>query len=75
MTPVTAVQVTYGVWGLLGGAVIAMIVGFAWGVDHREHDHKAGRRGGLGGTGGDLRRPIYEGTERARASASTRESR
>lgn len=31
MTPVTAGKVTYGVWGLIGGAVIAMIIGFAWG--------------------------------------------
>ena len=31
MTPVTAAKVKYGVWGLIGGAIIAMIVGFAWG--------------------------------------------
>jgi hypothetical protein len=31
MTPVTAAKVKYGVWGLLCGAVIAMIIGFAWG--------------------------------------------
>ena len=31
MTPVTAGKVKYGVWGLIGGAVIAMIIGFAWG--------------------------------------------
>jgi hypothetical protein len=31
MTPVTAGKVKYGVWGLIGGAVIAMILGFAWG--------------------------------------------
>ena len=31
MTPVTAAKVKYGVWGLICGAVIAMIVGFAWG--------------------------------------------
>lgn len=31
MTPVTAAKVKYGVWGLIGGAVIAMIIGFAWG--------------------------------------------
>ncbi len=24
-------KVTYGVWGLIGGAVVAMIVGFVWG--------------------------------------------
>jgi hypothetical protein len=23
--------VKYGVWGLIGGAIIAMIIGFAWG--------------------------------------------
>ena len=31
MTPVTAGKVKYGVWGLIGGAVIAMILGFTWG--------------------------------------------
>jgi hypothetical protein len=31
MTPVTAAKVKYGVWGLICGAVIATIVGFAWG--------------------------------------------
>ena len=32
MTPVTAAKVKYGVWGLICGAIIAMIIGFAWGV-------------------------------------------
>ena len=31
MTPVTAGKVKYGVWGLICGAVIAIILGFAWG--------------------------------------------
>lgn len=31
MTPVTSAKIKYGIWGLLFGAVIAMIVGFAWG--------------------------------------------
>jgi hypothetical protein len=31
MTPVTAGKVKYSVLGLIGGAVIAMIIGFAWG--------------------------------------------
>ena len=31
MTPVTAGQVKYGVWGLICGALIATILGFAWG--------------------------------------------
>ena len=31
MTPVTAVKVKYGVWGLICGGIIAMIIGFAWG--------------------------------------------
>jgi hypothetical protein len=31
MTPVTAGKVKYGVWGLICGAVITMIIGFAWG--------------------------------------------
>jgi hypothetical protein len=31
MKPETAGKVKYGVWGLVVGAVIAMIIGFAWG--------------------------------------------
>jgi len=31
MNPVTAGKVKYGVGGLIGGAIIAMIIGFAWG--------------------------------------------
>ncbi len=31
MKPETAGKVKYGVWGLIFGAVIAMIIGFAWG--------------------------------------------
>jgi hypothetical protein len=31
MKPETAGKVKYGVWGLIIGAVIAMIIGFAWG--------------------------------------------
>ena len=31
MKPETAGKVKYGVWGLICGAVIAMIIGFGWG--------------------------------------------
>jgi predicted negative regulator of RcsB-dependent stress response len=31
MKPETAGKVKYGVWGLIAGAIIAMIIGFAWG--------------------------------------------
>ena len=31
MHPVTAAKVKYGIWGLIVGALIAMIVGFMWG--------------------------------------------
>ncbi len=31
MKPETKGKVTFGVWGLIIGAVIAMIIGFAWG--------------------------------------------
>jgi hypothetical protein len=31
MQPVTAAKVKYGIWGLIIGAVITMIVGFVWG--------------------------------------------
>jgi len=31
MKPETAARMKYGVWGLICGAVLAMIIGFAWG--------------------------------------------
>jgi hypothetical protein len=31
MTPETAGKVKFGMWGLICGAIIAMIIGFAWG--------------------------------------------
>ncbi|MBW1783951.1 MAG: hypothetical protein JRL30_24830 [Deltaproteobacteria bacterium] len=31
MKPEAAVRVKYGIWGLVVGAVIAVIIGFAWG--------------------------------------------
>ena len=31
MKPETAAKIKYGSWGLISGAVIAMIIGFAWG--------------------------------------------
>jgi hypothetical protein len=31
MKPETAAKIKYGIWGLICGAVIAMIIGFAWG--------------------------------------------
>ncbi len=31
MTPETAAKIKSGVWGLICGAVSAMIIGFAWG--------------------------------------------
>jgi hypothetical protein len=31
MTLESAAKVKYGIWGLIGGAVIAMILGFVWG--------------------------------------------
>src|SRR5437762_6773102 len=43
-------------------------------LDHQWYDQTDGRGGGLGGAGGDLRRPVYEATKRSRATASIRES-
>src|SRR6266516_4355573 len=43
-------------------------------VDHHAHDQKAGRRGGLGGAGGDLRRAIHATTEPTRETTSISES-
>jgi len=31
MKPETAGKIKYGVWGLIVGAILAMIIGFAWG--------------------------------------------
>ena len=31
MKPETAGKIKFGVWGLIAGGVIAMIIGFAWG--------------------------------------------
>jgi len=31
MKPVTEAKLTYGFWGFIGGAVIAMVIGFNWG--------------------------------------------
>ena len=31
MKPETVSKIKYGVWGIVGGAVIAMIIGFGWG--------------------------------------------
>ena len=31
MKPETAAKIKYGVWGVICGAIIAMIIGFAWG--------------------------------------------
>ncbi len=37
MKPDSAAKIKYGVWGLICGAVIAMIIGFTWGLDHLRH--------------------------------------
>ena len=64
MKPENAGKIKYGVWGLICGAVIVMIIGFAWGgVDNLRHDQNEDRRSGLGESGGDLRRPIYEAAQ------------
>jgi hypothetical protein len=69
MTPVTAAKVKYGVWGLIGGAIIAMIVGFAWGGWTTSGTTKT-----MGDEGGDLRRSIHETTEPTRETTRIRES-
>ena len=64
MKPETAGKLKFGVWGLIVGAVIAMIIGFAWGgLDNLQDNPRDVRRGGLGESVCDLRRPIYEATE------------
>jgi len=63
MKPETAGKIKYGVWGLIVGAVIAMIIGFAWGLENLRHGQNDDRRSGLGESGSDLRRPIYAGPE------------
>ena len=64
MKPETGGKIKYGVWGLIVGAVIAMIIGFAWGgLDNLRYDQNDDRRSGFSKSSGDLRRPIYEGLE------------
>ena len=60
-------KMTYGVWGFIGGAAVAMIIGFDVGwLVNLQHEPNEERCGGLGESGGDLRRPIYKGTEQSR---------
>ncbi len=64
MKPETEGKIKYGVWGLIVGAVIAMIIGFAWGGWTTSSTTKTMTEEAVcGESGGDLRRPIYEGTE------------
>ena len=75
MTPVTAAKVKYGVWGLIGGGIIAMIIGFVWGGwTTSSTTQRMGEEAVLASAGSDLRRPIYEGTEPSRETAGIRES-
>ena len=61
MQPVTAAKVKYGIWGFIVGAIIAMIVGFMWGGwTTMDTAQTMKRRGSLGKSGSDLRRPICE---------------
>ena len=64
MKPETAAKIKYGVWGLICGAVIAMIVGFAWGGWTTSGTTQTmTKEAVLASSGGDLRRAIYEATE------------
>ena len=64
MKPETAGKVKFGVWGLICGAVIAMIIGFGWGGwSTKGTTTKDDRRGGFGEPGSDLRCSVYEATE------------
>ena len=64
MKPETAAKVKYGIWGLICGAIIAMIIGFAWGgwttsgtsVIRRTVQGSAGMGSGRGLRGGVSRR-------------------
>jgi hypothetical protein len=55
MKPEIAGKVKFGVWGLICGAVIAMIIGFAWGGWTTSSATQK--------ISCDLRCPIYEATE------------
>jgi len=39
MKPETVGIIKFGSWGLVGGAIVAMVIGFGWGgvVDGRHH--------------------------------------
>jgi len=62
MKPETAGKVKYGVWGLICGAVISMIIGFGWVVGQPRTTQKM-TEGCLGKPVSDLRRSVYEQTE------------
>ena len=75
MTPVTAAKVKYGVWGLIGGAIIAMIIGFAWGGwTTSGTTQRRGDEAVLAARAAVCVAQFYEGTEPSRATASIRES-
>ena len=58
------VKMKFGIGGLVCGAIVAMIIGFAWGGwVTASTNQKMNERGGLGKPGGDLRCPIRERTE------------
>jgi hypothetical protein len=64
MKPEKAAKLKYGAWGLICGAVIAMIIGFAWGGWTTSGTGQTRTKEAvLASQGGDLRRPVYEATE------------
>jgi hypothetical protein len=76
MKPETAAKTKYGVWGLISGAVIAMIIGFAWGGWTTSGTTQTmTKRGGFGESGGDLRCAIHEATEPRNETQGTRGSK
>ncbi len=54
----SAAKIKYGIWGLIGGAVIAMIR-----LDDRRHCPREHPESGRGEPGSNLRRPIREATQ------------
>ena len=64
MKPETEGKIKYGIWGLICWGSHRNDHRFCvGGLDNRRHDQNDDRRSGFGESGGDLRRPIYEGTE------------
>ena len=65
MEPENSAKIKYGVWGLICGGIISMIIGFGWmgWLVNSRHYSTDVRRGGPGKSSGDLCCPICKATQ------------